>query len=74
MIGSAWVKPLTGTKEERLRQRRGGTGREDEADGRQLVLQGGVLASVLQVSKPICIANRTIPLHHNALQGQTRIS
>ena len=48
--------------ESNLRQRRGGAGREDEADGRQVVLGGGVLASVSEVSKPICIAKRTISL------------
>ena len=61
MIACAWVEPLTGANdEERLRQRQGGTGREDEADGRQLVLGGGVLVSLSEVSKPICIAKRTI--------------
>ena len=61
IIASAWVKPLTGADEERLATTPI-TGSEDETDGRQLDLGGGVLASVSQVSKPICIAKRTISL------------
>jgi len=60
IIGSAWVKPLTGADEECPRDHADAIGREDEAAGGQLVLWGGVLSSVSQVSKPICIAKRTI--------------
>ena len=44
------------------RQRRRGIGREDQAASRQLVLRGGVVASVSDVSRPICTAKRTISL------------